>query len=419
MRAFKRGVIMDTLRRVGSIRKSMRKQRKPSLAPEPDPEVLSIHEEPEPPASYFTLTCTETVVTASTASFQPTHIRLIITRHRKTYSSNPVLWEPTLKSHLAGSGVWHPPFIVSVMVSPPLRSKSKGTLRHKDAFVSLENVDLKGKKKLLAKARVNLSDYYVAASVSPVKFKLKLFPETGKISGAFVQFSVHRTEQDPANVSLLPAERDEDEDVSPLNTLERRTSPISSHYNDDSQSDATSEFDQSPRLCNRNRDNSPIAMLRPSSLPLKNTITVEQPKPSENNNRKSTASTASHHFQTTTTANFVKKIAAVSSSSTTTASSSYSSKFSEKVSVQDKKLAEPVKEPEVKASRLLAEPEDTRIDTPRKSEKVVVSGIVLPTGPPPPLPQRGPANRSPLPNLLNETKEEVTPPVLVNDKKQV
>ena len=87
--------------------------------------------------------------------------------------------------------------------------------------------------------------------------------------------------------------------------------------------------------------------------------------------------------------------------------------------MQDKKLAEPVKEPEVKASRLLAEPEDTRIDTPRKSEKVVVSGIVLPTGPPPPLPQRGPANRSPLPNVQNETKEEVTPPVSVNDKKQV
>ena len=49
------------------------------------------------------------------------------------------------------------------------------------AFVSLQNVDMKGKKKLLAKARVNLSDYYVAASVSPVAFKLKLFPEVAKL----------------------------------------------------------------------------------------------------------------------------------------------------------------------------------------------------------------------------------------------
>jgi hypothetical protein len=61
-----------------------------------------------------------------------------------------------------------------------------------DAFVSLQNVDLKGRKKLLAKARVNLSDYYVAASVSPVAFKLKLFPESSKVSAAFVHFSVHR-----------------------------------------------------------------------------------------------------------------------------------------------------------------------------------------------------------------------------------
>ncbi len=151
---------MDTLRRVGSIRKSMRKQRKPSLTTEPAPgtdlEVASSHEGPELQPSYFTLTCSDAVVTASTGSFQPTHLRLNITRHRKIYFSNPVLWEPSLKCHLTGAGVWHPPFVVSVSVSPPMRSKSKGTLRHKDAFVSLENVDLKGRKKLLAKARVNL-----------------------------------------------------------------------------------------------------------------------------------------------------------------------------------------------------------------------------------------------------------------------
>ena len=151
---------MDTLRRVGSIRKSMRKPRKPSLTTEPAPttdlEVASSHEGPELQPSYFTLTCSDAVVTASTGSFQPTHMRLIIARHRKTYFSNPVLWEPSLKCHLTGAGVWHPPFVVSVSVSPPMRSKSKGTLRHKDAFVSLENVDLKGRKKLLAKARVNL-----------------------------------------------------------------------------------------------------------------------------------------------------------------------------------------------------------------------------------------------------------------------
>jgi hypothetical protein len=39
---------------------------------------------------YFTLTCSDAVVTAVSTAFQPTHLRVVITRHRKTYVSNQV-----------------------------------------------------------------------------------------------------------------------------------------------------------------------------------------------------------------------------------------------------------------------------------------------------------------------------------------
>jgi hypothetical protein len=288
-----------------------------------------------------------------------------------------------------------------------MRHKSKGTLRHKDAFVSLQNVDLKGRKKLLAKARVNLSDYYVAASVSPVAFKLKLFPESSKISSAFVHFSVHRTDADPASLSFPVNPDDHEVEVSPvLNAGRRRTSQVSSHYDEDSDAD---EFDEKRFVELSPKTASPIPGNRPSSLLLKNAITVEKPEEPkvDNNNDK---------FKTsfTTTASFPPKPTYLSTLTTTVAretsqivkfdSVAISSFTTSRQEVQaepaasDKRLG-----PE--RSRLLAEPEDFHIDTPKK----VVSGIVLPTGPPPPLPERT-LSRSPLPSLRND-KPQVDPDV--------
>ena len=361
---------MDTLRRVGSIRKSMRRQKKQTLGPDTNPEDIVPAQEDESVLhpSYFTLTCSDAVVTSSTGNFQPTHLKVVITRHRKTYVSNPVLWESSLKCHLTGAGVWHPPFVVSVSVSPPMRSKSKGTLRHKDAFVSLENVDLKGRRKMLAKARVNLSDYYVAASVSPVAFKLKLFPESSKISGAFVHFSVHRTDADPTTLSHPVDDHDEcDVEASPM--VVRRSSRDSSHYDDDSDDDFAEDLDK--KFPPKNQ--SPVPASRPSTLILKNPITVKQPvmKPDNNNDafKTSSATVVANRILETTSLRF-------SSSSVVVAEDKQETKF---VSLEQKK-----NEPELDRNRLLAEPEDSGIDTPKK----IVSGIVLPSGPPPPLPQR-------------------------------
>ena len=391
---------MDTLRRVGSIRKSLRRPKKPPVqapAADTNPEAVS----PAPPEEeiglhpcYFTLTCSDAIVTTVSTSFQPTHLRLVITRHRKTYISDSVLWESSLKHPITGTGVWHPPFLVSVSVSPPMRHKSKGTLRHKDAFVSLQNVDMKGKKKLLAKARVNLSDYYVAASVSPVAFKLKLFPESSKISAAFVHFSVHRTDADPATLAFPVTSDDHEVEVSPvLNAVRRRVSQVSSHYDDDDDgSDADGYGEKrSPGLSPKTV--SPILGNRPSSLFLKNTITVEKPiEPKvENNNDKPKFLTA--RIETSRT---------VKVDSTATAVVSR-----EEVRVRIEPATSSLTTTEqLDRGKLLAEPEDFCIDTPKK----VVAGIVLPTGPPPPLPQRT-LNKSPLPN---QAEDKPPPDLQVN-----
>ena len=395
---------MDTLRRVGSIRKSLRRQKKPVPAPDTNPEADAIspappEEEPTLHPCYFTLTCSDAVVSSTSTAFQPTHLRVVITRHRKTYISTAVLWESSLKCHLTGAGVWHPPFVVSVSVSPPMRHKSKGTLRHKDAFVSLQNVDLKGRKKLLAKARVNLSDYYVAASVSPVAFKLKLFPESSKISSAFVHFSVHRTDADPATLSF-PVPEDHEVEVSPvLNATRRRTSQVSSHYDEDSDDDVYVEK-PSPRLTPKGM--SPIPGNRPSSLLLKNTITVEKPKVDNNNERVSTLfSKRPITFSSQTTK---KEETGVTFNISSAAVKREEVKLESSVSV-----AAAPKPADQDRNKLLAQPEDFRIDTPKK----VVAGIVLPTGPPPPLPHRI-LNKSPLPSLRDGKPQQE--PVVVLPK---
>ena len=92
--------------------------------------------------------------------FQPTGVSVVLRRHRRRWSSERTGWEASLKSPREGFCFWHPPFAAKVVVSQP-RGGGKEAVgeHHKDVFVSVENQDSKGKKKLLAKARVDLMEY--------------------------------------------------------------------------------------------------------------------------------------------------------------------------------------------------------------------------------------------------------------------
>ena len=67
--------------------------------------------------------------------------------------------------------------------------------------MSIENVDMKGKRKTLAKVRLNLTDYF--NQDGPISFKLKLRPESTKITAAAINLTIEKSDRDPANVESL------------------------------------------------------------------------------------------------------------------------------------------------------------------------------------------------------------------------
>ena len=135
--------------------------------------------------------------------------------------------ESSLKDTSTGTGVWHPPFIVTLAITvPKMKTKSSGTLlRQKDVYISVENYDIKGKKKILAKARLNLSDYIESAAETDVSFRHKLHPESSKISSASIELTIRKSVQDPTKRTDNPVpghpiwDDDEKEDTKSLGSI--------------------------------------------------------------------------------------------------------------------------------------------------------------------------------------------------------
>ena len=209
---------MDTLKRIPSLRLSKRKKKKtpPPLdydgnqeekpdEPNPNANYLSLGR-PKGAKAYFMFSFSEVVVNTNN-NYQPTHLKAVIERRRQTLVSEQVLWEASLRDPATGSGVWHPPFSVNLAITvPKLKAKATGTLlRHKDAYISILNFDIKGKKKLLAKARLNLSDYFEEAAEKDISFRLKLHPESSKISSASIDLKLRKSHQDPTKLNLDPS----------------------------------------------------------------------------------------------------------------------------------------------------------------------------------------------------------------------
>jgi hypothetical protein len=96
--------------------------------------------------------------------------------------------------------------MVDAITVPKMKVKATGTLlRHKDAYISILNFDIKGKRKVLAKARLNLSDYFEEAAEKDISFRLKLHPESSKISSASIDLKLRKSHQDPAKLNLDPS----------------------------------------------------------------------------------------------------------------------------------------------------------------------------------------------------------------------
>ncbi len=149
--------------------------------------------------------------------YQPTSVTAVLRRHRRRWRSDKTHWEPSLKSPREGFCFWHPPFATAVVVTKPKeKSDKKGSssseAAHKDVFVSVENVDAKGKKKVLAKARLDLMEYYDHGKQdegsTPAKkaAKLKLYPETKKVAKAHANLTIQLLRGEEAVEAAAAAE---------------------------------------------------------------------------------------------------------------------------------------------------------------------------------------------------------------------
>ena len=216
---------MDTLKRYGSLRMSKKRNKKdqvkqyadndhPNAEPGetllPEPKFYATLGRKQKSAKVFFTISFKDVEVSTLHGYQPTHLKAIFERHsntlkgqRQSHSSDQVLWEPSLKCTSKGLGVWHPPFIIHTAVTVPKLSKSSVgdkdslVLRQKDAYVSVENLDMKGKRKLLAKTRLNLSDYFESAAEKDVSFRLKLHPESSKIEAVSIDLTLRKSVKDP------------------------------------------------------------------------------------------------------------------------------------------------------------------------------------------------------------------------------
>ncbi len=130
--------------------------------------------------------------------YQPTGVVVSVRRHRKRWSSDKAFWEASLKSPREGFCFWHPPFATAVTVTDAAAKKKGGGADgnhnsvHKDVFLSVEDVDQKGKRKLLAKARVDLWQYRGdgGEQARQSASKIKLYPETKKVAKAYANVTI-------------------------------------------------------------------------------------------------------------------------------------------------------------------------------------------------------------------------------------
>ncbi len=147
---------------------------------------------------YFDLCIPDAGLDFSQLSFRPSSIVAVVSRHRQRWYSEPAQWEASLRSPREGFCFWHPTFTARVRITDVAEDLVAAEELHKDVFVSVENVDEKRRRKLLAKARIDLLEFKssakrtsaAASSSSPRTFRLKLHPETKKVSKCYVSVSI-------------------------------------------------------------------------------------------------------------------------------------------------------------------------------------------------------------------------------------
>jgi len=148
------------------------------------------------------LTLTDLGVEISPAkNYTPDFVCISFHHQNITRNSAKVKWQPSLKSIKSGYGYIDPPFTVSIVKRIKDTSHVTFNDKDRDTIISVVGWDQKQKKKILAKARINITDYLICKNESSdvkneIPIRLKLYPETKKISKAFVNLSLTKVLQE-------------------------------------------------------------------------------------------------------------------------------------------------------------------------------------------------------------------------------
>ncbi len=147
---------------MNSLRRSFRKKLHPKAFPSSSSSPSAAPPAASPGSLCFEVSVSDVGLECSPL-FQPTRVSVSVRRRRRRWTSERTTWEASLKSPREGFCFWHPPFSTAVVVTDTRKEDDDdggaGHRRHKDIFLSVENVDAKGKKKLLAKTRVDLLEH--------------------------------------------------------------------------------------------------------------------------------------------------------------------------------------------------------------------------------------------------------------------
>jgi len=115
-------------------------------------------------------------------NWQPTALSVIWTRKSRRVVSDPVKWEPTMKSPYIGMCVWPVPENKDITVTM-FRDPNKEEYENKDWFFILEDVNANGKRKPVAQGRLNMKEFSTAIPTQH-NLTVKLRPLSKKVSSA-------------------------------------------------------------------------------------------------------------------------------------------------------------------------------------------------------------------------------------------
>jgi len=130
----------------------------------------------------FTASYQDMYLEAGGRDWQPTALSVVWTRRGRRLVTDPVKWEPTMKSPYIGMCVWPVPDNQTITVTL-FRDQRTEEYESKDWFFIIEDVTSSGKRRPVAQARLNLQEF-ASSLPSQQTMEVKLRPLTKKVKNA-------------------------------------------------------------------------------------------------------------------------------------------------------------------------------------------------------------------------------------------